>query len=284
MKIYLDIFFLVNTAVNFVVLMAESFFQKRRIRLIRLLAASLLGGFLAIVFLVSGIHKYIVLSAVLYGAGCAVLVRTAFGKTTVRSWMKNFVLYYLSSFFLSGILQYLQGVFRIQGCLFFVLLVSGGCLYLLYRFLPYIRKYEERDAAYIPVRLSHRGKKVQGKGLLDTGNHLTEPFSGEPVIIGEMDFISPLFEREIPLFRYIPFHAIGTESGTLRAFQAEYLEMQSADGIWKRKDKPWIAIYENRISADGEYEMILHPDIVDHLCLCAARHRADSRGQRRNEE
>lgn len=36
MKIYLDVFFLVNTGMNFSVLVMESFFQKNRIRLLQI--------------------------------------------------------------------------------------------------------------------------------------------------------------------------------------------------------------------------------------------------------
>ena len=265
MKVYLDVFFLVNTGMNFAVFMIESFFQERRIRLIRILGVSALGAVLATLFLVTGIHQHRILSVFLYAAGSAILVRLAFGKTTVRAFVRNFVLYYVTSFVLSGILQYLQSVMGGQGGMAFLLPGTGGALYLLYRLLPFIRKYERRNAAYIQVRLWYQGRNIQGTGLLDTGNQLTEPFSGEPVIIGDLNFVTPLFGKEAPLFRYIPYHAIGTEHGTIRAFQAEYLELQRDDRVWERKEKPWVALYENPVSADGEYELILHPELAQKI-------------------
>lgn len=99
---------------------------------------------------------------------------------------------------------------------------------------------------------------------MDTGNHLTEPFSRQPVIIGGRDFLTPLFSQEEPVFRYIPYHSIGTESGMIPAFQAECLELEE-NGRWQRLEKPWIAIYDSYVSADGEYELILHPDMIMNL-------------------
>ncbi len=262
MKIYLDVFFLVNSAVNFSVLVMESFFQKKRIHLIRLLGAAALGGVLVTLFLISGIHRYRLLSFLVYGAGSAGLVRFAFGRTTVRIWGRNFILFYITSFLLSGVLHYIQSITRQQGNLILILSGTGAVLYAVYRFLPAIRRSERRKALYLPVCLQHGGKKVRGSGLLDTGNHLKEPFSGKPVVISGPDFVTPLFAGEEPLFRYIPFHAIGTECGTLRAFQAECLELRGEDGIWSRIERPWIAIDDNPVSADGEYELILHPDLV----------------------
>lgn len=262
MKIYLDIFFLVNVAMNFSVFVMESFFQKKRIHLFRLAGTSALGGFLVTLFLISGIHRYRLLSLLVYAAGSAVLVRIAFGRTTVRTWGRNFILYYFTSFLLSGVLQYIQSIMRRQGSLLLILSGTGALLYLLYHFLPSIRRYEDKKVLYIPIRLWYKGRKIQGNGLLDTGNHLIEPFSGKPVVISGLDFVTPLFDREAPLFRTIPFHAIGTEHGTLQAFQAECLETRTADGTWRRIEEPWIAIYNNQISVDEEYEMILHPDLV----------------------
>lgn len=265
MKIYLDVFFLVNAGMNFSVFMMESFFQKRRIRLLRLLGSSALGAFFATLFLISGIHRYLMLSVLIYAAVSAILVRIAFGKTTVRTFTGNFILYYAASFVLSGVLQYLQGVLGIQGSMVLILAGTGGVLYLLYRFLPSLKKQTERNAAYIPVRLWYGGANVQGRGFLDTGNQLSEPFSGEPVIIGDLDFVIPLFKKEEPVFRYIPYHAIGTEHGTLRAFQAEYLELQRDGRVWEKRERPWVALYENPVSADGEYEMILHPELAQQI-------------------
>ena len=262
MKIYLDVFFLVNTGMNFSVLVMESFFQKNRIRLLRLLGAAALGGFLVTLFVISGIHRFRLPSLLVYAAGSAGLVRFAFGRTTVRTWGRNFILFYVTSFLFSGVLQYIQSVTRQQGNLILILSGTGAVLYAVYRFLPALRRGERKKALYLPVRLQHGGKKVQGSGLLDTGNHLTEPFSGRPVAISGMDFVTPLFAGEEPLFRYIPYHAIGTEHGTLRAFQAECLELRGEDGMWSRIERPWIAINDNPVSADGEYEIILHPDLV----------------------
>lgn len=265
MKIYLDIFFLVNVGMNFCVFVMESFFQKRRIHLFRLLGTSVLGGVFITIFLISGIHRYRLLSFLAYGAGSAVLVRLAFGRTTVHTWGRNFILYYFTSFLLSGVLQYIQSIIGKQGSLLLILSGTGAALYLLYYFLPSFRKYEDRTALYIPVRLWYKGRRIQGKGLLDTGNQLTEPFSGKPVVISGRDFVTPLFDKEAPLFRTIPFHAIGTEHGTLQVFQAECLEIRAADGLWRQTEEPWVAIYNNQVSADGEYEMILHPDLVQRI-------------------
>jgi stage II sporulation protein GA (sporulation sigma-E factor processing peptidase) len=61
--------------------------------------------------------------------------------------------------------------------------------------------------------------------------------------------------------RIIPFHSIGKKSGLLQAFQAETLEVESG-GVWKSVEKPWVAVCDECVSVDGEYEVILHPGML----------------------
>lgn len=266
MKIYLDIFFLVNTAMNFVILMLESFFQNRRIYVRKLLLASLAGAVFALILLVTGIHRHILFLLLFYLAGSIFIVRLAFGKTTAGALVRNVVLFYCAAFVLAGLLEQLQNVFHKEGSLVLLLMGAGGILVFVYRISPWGRRWKEMSRRYYPVRLIYCGKKISGKGLLDTGNHLMEPISHRPVMIGEKKFLTPLLKTEpIPVMRYIPYHSIGKERGILAAFCADVLEIQDDGGAWHCQKKTWIAISENHLSADGEYELILHPDITNIL-------------------
>lgn len=266
MKIYLDIFFLVNAGMNFVVLMIESFFQRRRIRLWRLALASAVGALLSVGVLVLGIHRYIWFFLALYLVVSAGILGIAFGRTTAGALIRNLIIFYVSAFLLAGMLMQLQNFLNIRGSSFLLLISAGSILYVTYRMVPAGKRWKKKTEQYFSVSLAYQCRSVHGNGLLDTGNHLTEPFSHKPVTIGEKKFIAPLFSHtEKPALRYIPFHSIGKTSGLLPVFQAEYLEVHGPDGLCHREEKPWIAIYDSYVSADGEYEMLLHPDMLINL-------------------
>ncbi len=260
MKIYLDIFFLINTGLNFSVFMLESFFQNRQIKLIRLLLASLSGALAALFYLLLGIRRNYWLTMPFFFMVSVILVRIAFGKTTPRAWVRNVVIYYISAFILSGLLQYFQSAFHMQGSMVFLLAGTGIVLYTAYRIVPAGRMRWNYQKNMVSVSLTYRGKCIQGKGLIDTGNQLQEPFSKEPVMVGSKLFLQDLWENEKPVYRYIPYHTIGKETGMIPAFRADILE------IIDEKEKkeilePWIAVNDSYVSADGEYELILNPDI-----------------------
>jgi len=222
---------------------------------------AVLGAIAAILFLISGIHRFWWLSIPIYVIGSGILVRFAFGKTTISAWLKNVILYYVSSFLLSGLLTHMQQALGGgQGNSIFLLGSVGTALWFFYRLAPVGRRWQQNSRQYATFHLAYGEEILSGKGLVDTGNHLKDPFSGQPVSVGEKQFLSKLIEKNPPVYRYIPYHSIGNKNGMIPAFQASYIEIKQEDG-WHRIEKPWIAINNEIISADGEYELILQPDI-----------------------
>lgn len=45
----------------------------------------------------------------------------------------------------------------------------------------------------------------------------------------------------------------------LPAFRADYIEIELEQGKWRRIDSPWIAVSDDLVSADGEFDLILSP-------------------------
>lgn len=262
MKIYLDIFFLLNMGMNFVILMTESFFVRGSVRIRRLLVASVTGAAIACVMVVLGVHRVLPLLIILYLVTSIFLVRLAFGKTRPGTLIRNMMLFYVVAFLLGGLLVQLQKVFCLPMTGVTVLTVASLVLLLLRWVLPKIQRRQEQICRYYRVRLHYAGARVEGNALLDTGNGLYDPISHQPVILGEACFLQKLWsgDRE-PLMRIVPFHSVGKETGLLRAFQAELLEIES-EGGWKCVDKPWVAVCDKYVSVDGEYEVILHPDML----------------------
>lgn len=263
MKIYLDIFFLVNACMNFIILTAICMFRKRRIRLRRLLAASSAGAAAAAGILICGIHTYKILFALLYLPGICVLVGIAFGKTTVPAFLANLAAYFVMSCLLAALLMQMQGFVGASGKLSLLLLSGALFLGALYAGLPYFHKKREESGRYYRVSVVYQGRSIRGTALLDTGNELTEPFSGEPVCVADKVFFDRFFANgEKPVFRQIPFHSIGREAGVIPAFRADELVIACPGRQKVTRMRPWIAAAEGVVSVNGEYELILHPDLL----------------------
>ena len=191
MKIYLDIFFLVNMGMNFFVLALLSFFQNQPVRGKRLAAASALGALAAVLWVVLGIPggPLSLLSGLL---GNALWVRLAFGKSAPSAWIRNTAMFYLASFFLSGALRYLQGTMGIQGKWAFLMPASGAVTYGAFRFFSAWRGQLDRQREYILCTLRYGGKpegagasghgKPSGGAIWETaGDHREQGLFGKSV-------------------------------------------------------------------------------------------------------
>lgn len=262
MKVYLDIFFLVNLGMNFVVLLAESFFQNRKIALKRLLLTAVIGAVVACVYVVTGIHRVVAALILCYAFVSFLLVRIAFGKTTPGALVRNVLFFYTIAFMLGGLLVQMKEQFLFPFSSVIVLGVASMFLLAVRWLLPHWRRWQSAAGAYYQVRICYHDRTVVGNALWDTGNHLQDPFTGEPVMLGEKKLLYHLWNnKEEPIVRMIPFHAVGSDSGVLRIFQADYMEVKKKNE-WTRVNHPWIAICDQYLSHDGEFELILHPGLL----------------------
>lgn len=91
---------------------------------------------------------------------------------------------------------------------------------------------------YVTVQICHRGKAVSFMALVDTGNTLRDPVSGEAVLIVDADIAWRLISLDVyqlahpietisagvyPGLRLIPYQSVGQPSGMLLGMRAEKL-------------------------------------------------------------
>jgi len=63
-------------------------------------------------------------------------------------------------------------------------------------------------------------------------------------------------------FRIVPFHSVGKDRGILEAYFIEKMEIKK-EGEHIVIEKPMIAITKDNISGKKEYQMILHPALLE---------------------
>jgi stage II sporulation protein GA (sporulation sigma-E factor processing peptidase) len=125
-------------------------------------------------------------------------------------------------------------------------------------------------------------KKVCIKALVDTGNSLTEPISGKPVLVAELYAVRHILPKKlfklvtdennntedvfylskdydyIKRLSLVPFKSVGNNNGLLLCFSAD---RATIDGI--NIYSPLIALCNMSFSATGKYNAIINPKIFD---------------------
>ena len=123
---------------------------------------------------------------------------------------------------------------------------------------------EKKEAKIRPgTPFSPPQKKVELLALIDSGNGLVEPISQSPVSLVEKRALAEVEDGFLPeRFRLVPFHSIGQSKGLLESYGIEWMEIKQ-EGEWKRIEAPVIGLTGGRISAKENYQMILHPALLE---------------------
>ena len=132
------------------------------------------------------------------------------------------------------------------------------------------------------VILETGGQKVELKGLLDTGNCLRDMDTGKPVCVMEKNRFSGMLEKKqqeaLEKFcrmedageeeirgmnpRYLPYTALGCERGILPVITADRLEL-FVEGRKISVPQPAIGLSSTPLSPYKNFEMIISPKILE---------------------
>lgn len=294
LEVYVDIIFLENLLMDYILLVLLATLLRKKKKRIRLLAGAVFGGGYAVLYYVvslsvAGAHADMTVGMTTgvtsgFAAGSAAqttlvlcltqaanlaaaggMLAISFGILSWREWLTSIPFFYGLMFAVEGVLRFIQASFpNLYG-------KKYPCLWLLGMFLfgaLFVRTCMEcyRDKVIckeflLPVRLTIGGKQLTGMGLLDSGNSLVEPITGKPVVLVEQTLLSEngISFPETGCFA-IPYTAVGTGKGILKGLLADQIVLEEKTGE-RCFHKVMLGIYEGTFSKKGEYQVILHPKL-----------------------
>ena len=197
--IYVDTLFLLNAIVDYLLLLCSARLAGERLSRLRFALGALLGGLYAVALFLPGFGF---LGRPLCRLSAAVLmVLTAFGGC--RRLLRQVVIFFLlSCAFGGGVLaigllggrglSLGGGVLYSSMDLKIVLLSAAGCYAVITLIFRGAGRHTAASRELLPARLSLRERQVELTGLVDTGNTLTDPATGRPVLVAEADSLEEL--------------------------------------------------------------------------------------------
>ena len=297
MTVYLDIVFLENVLMNYIIIFATGVVIRDECRKWRIFAASVLGAAYTVVMYLNVIPIYsnfamkIVLSVV--------IVYVAFKVKSFKKLVKNLVIFYLVSFVFGGcvfaLMYFLQPqMAQIRNGVFVgaypikIALIGGLVAFVVLQvsFRIVKTKFSKKDMIF-DVQVVINEKIVKVKALLDTGNLLKDPITGFPVIVvehkslrgvipekilnnldnilgGDIDELTKdeQFSKTISRFRMIPFSSLGKQNGLLFGIKADSVNIILDEKIDK-VNNAIIGIYDKSFTKNGAYTAILGLDMLE---------------------
>jgi len=270
LTVYADAVFVLNFAVNYLLLRASARLGGAAIRKKRLLCGALLGAAYAVAVYLPGLRWLSSLPVkLLCAAGMIVLT---FGRR--RSAIRLAAVFGGMTLVLCGavygveVLRGGQAHYRADALFypvtFFSLLLTAAAVSFATRLL--LPKLTFAADSVLPVTLRLGGRTVRLSALRDSGNTLSDPVSGEPVLTVYWKAVRALFpfafsaedvaspaalalQLQAYAPRLIPYSAVGVSSGLLLAIHCEItLNDQTKTGL--------VALSPTPVSSRGAYEAL----------------------------
>ncbi len=293
MVVYLDEIFAVNLLMDVLVLWAVGRLAMRPLPWWRAVMAGVVGALYGTVIFLPGCAW---LANGLTKAVCSVLmVWVGFGVGPWQAWVKTVVYLYLVSFAFGGgtvalmyffgqqIVQTWSGIALVQvDFSLFWLAAAAVMLMLLVKVLAKpLHRQLEQTLPLVTVQAVLRGQAVRLRLLVDSGNCLTDPSTGQAVAVVDLHYIKPLFTDiefahlaagmtnngtdiitaalELPSLeariRLIPYQAVGVQ-GLLLGIRCDYMQIDA----WNyERQNAVLALSIQPFAADGSYQGIIAP-------------------------
>ena len=244
MKMYIDLFFIFNVIMDYIIIMSTSILLKRRTNHIRMILSSLIGGISSLVLFTS-LNK-IVIEIV----SIVIMVLISFGYKGIRYLINNILYMYVLSTLLGGII-YLFNI-KVSNSMFLTYLII--IVISIEIMILYIKENKKMRSIYnnyykVDIYFKDR-KKLSLIGFVDTGNNLYDPYKKRPVIIVHNKYIKE------DKYILVPYHTING-NGLLKCIKPDIIFI---DGIGY-KGNVLIGFSDSFNFGDG-VDVILHKDIM----------------------
>lgn len=168
-----------------------------------------------------------------------------------------------------------NGIFYSAMDLRLILLSAAGCYVLITLLLHRSARHSTLERELVPALLTLEGRRVALTALVDTGNTLTDPATGRPVMVAEGEKLSGLFPPgQAPdtvalrdpvgamerlsrqgwqgRCRLLPYQAVGVECGMLLSLRLDGAKVGTQD-----YGKLLVALSPNRLSDGGGYSALI---------------------------
>lgn len=279
--VYLDTLFLLNTIMDYLLLLAAARLAGEPLRRVRMGVGAVLGGAYAGAAVLPGFGF---LSRPLWQLMCA-LVMVLVGLGASQRLLRQLVIFFALAFaFGGGILA--VGLLGGDGLPLGmvpgvdldvrILLLSGAVCYAALTFaLSRVGSHTGSRGELVRVRLRLQERQVTLTALRDTGNTLTDPLTGRAVLVAQADSIAALFPdgtcpgQEQLLHpadslhqlergalqgrvRLLPYRAVGVPCGMLLAVRVDGVVLGAED-----KGSALVALSPTPVSDGGTYRALI---------------------------
>ena len=279
--VYVDILLILNAVVDFFIITVTVKFTKSQSNLLRETLSALSAAVFSLYIFLPETNILIEILMRIVPSVTAVLV--ACGYKNFKAFIRRTAVFYAVSYFYAGVMLGLWLLLKPKnfvvnnGVVYFnfsplVLLLSAAFCYMLITLVSKLSKRHAPHAKRVRITVETANSAVNGTALVDTGNSVSDIFSGLPVIIVSKKFAEKIYGENVccataafdsphggPVpARLIPYSTINGE-GLLPAYKSRQVIL-GLKGSERRLNNALIAVTNTDLGED--YDAVINPEIL----------------------
>lgn len=275
MIVYADVLIFLNTLVDYFLLLVTVKLTGERAKTLRVVAAAFLGGISSLYIFVP--QQKIVVELIYKVAVAFLLSWVCFGFKTMKIFIKNTTVLFLTTCGYAGVMFALWAIFKPYGMVInnsmvylsisparLALFSVGG--YVVFSLLWQIFKKSSSEASRHEITVFADNKQIVLNAIADTGNSLEDVFGKSEVIIADERQVIKLFgalevENSPEIARRYRILPCSTVSGndTLKGFRCDKAQIKLGNKNTVLKS-PILAV--SKTAFNDDYNAIINPKIL----------------------
>ncbi len=279
--IYADVLFILNAYITYILMLATAIISSFEAGRLRLTLTALSGGLYSLIILIPGIGDGLITFSRVPAAVLFIFI--AFGKVKLRVFVRLFSSFFLINFIFAGLMlalwyfihpesMYMGGFVVYFDIKPLTLVVLTAVCYFAVKAISSIIKIRQPKNTIYHMTLHINNSEITMRAYYDTGNTLTDPFTGKQVIIVSTACLKEIFPEGCDIVtltegygikaRPLPFDSLGGTS-LMTCIAAQRVQIR---GLSISADiySPLIALTDKKIK-DGTFAALLPSGIFDNL-------------------
>ena len=309
MVVYIDVLVADNLILNSLILFATAKLLHKQLkkRALFIFLSALLGTAYSIIMI------FVPATSAINWSICKFLlsllmVAVAFYPKNIPEYIKFLICFYITTFIFAGtavaiIFLWGQSYQSYNGVLYFswnspvkyIALVAMMGYFIIKWFTRIMQRRKIIEVSLVDLFISFDGKGLWLPALVDTGNELKDPLSGNPVVIVETDELRAILPEKLFLsiknshlgeeehietfqsaladagwlnrFRMVPFKSLGCDNGMLPGLRPDYIEISRGTELGPTKTDCLekgviICFYMQKLSEQNEYHALLGTELA----------------------
>lgn len=261
MTIYVDVLFVLNFFITYLLLMLTKSLIKTTAKTYRMLLGAFIGGLYSLIIFAPSLGVFSTVFGKLLVS--FIIVPAAFGFKRLTVFLKTIVCFYFSNLIFLGVILAIWltakpgGILINNDTVYFdipavALLMLALAAYVISILIIKLYNYTISKKEIYSLTIIKGESEQHLFAFLDSGNKLTEPFSNYPVIIVDESKVN--FKTE----RLIPYNTVGGE-GVLKAFKPDRVIISNGKKSFE-SNQVYVAV--SKVESK-DFSAILNPQLLN---------------------